>query len=754
MDGAYYQHGDADQFSASYFSTGAIANIHGAAGLAGLMGEINQNAVFDAFRRMSQIVRCINRKQLYGYSVEGGKSVLWFRRFALGLGSSETQSQVYTGEIEANRVYEVHGTTGDSVDYNGVNYLLGDTFIGASGVTTFDEYGSTPTVWLVNPGILSTHAGSDLFGGIADAIRTVAPVKGWTNRWLLDMDLIPYRSSNSSVFKVDAFADWFGEFNRCHFWSPDIAASPELLQHFSFGQKAGPAVMFSEAPSGFNYAWSRVWVPGYGWDAAIGGRYNVNGSGATRAFYKSCQIYRRPYEIETAETVDISGTQYVKVTLTTRLQNTAGETDGAPASISADRSTWIHWRISGEPYRTDENGLRLYLINRDTDLNAMEIKPGDRCSNPSTNPGAWSAIIPRFYLVKLIPGVRVDDNDTQEPTDTPLWSDTLGHMEFALRAMCEGWVNPSASATLNDCQVVANDCANAGHGLYHFTFEDLNVAATADGKWLYTFGTEATTGLTATDVRPDKPYGYGPLQRTIVSSEVFNRYSKAANLLTTVAVMLPWKMEKKTSVYLGSATLTHEEVDDCGEGSSASQWWGSWEGTPPSPSAYQAGQSDADWVEVEPGEPLYAATESYIEMESGTLQWTVYSRKTTVQWRFKLVDPDAIYAIPAEWRDHLGTTTNGGLFCHQELDQDPERSSTENPCGVFDAGCGFVLNLAQSAECTLALSGNLDKGGVEETVLYTVGSSGLDCAEAGAWGRASWLTPIGQPEVFVTFPLL
>jgi hypothetical protein len=41
---------------------------------------INSNAVYDAFRRMSQCVRILSRNQLIGYALEDGKSVLWFRR--------------------------------------------------------------------------------------------------------------------------------------------------------------------------------------------------------------------------------------------------------------------------------------------------------------------------------------------------------------------------------------------------------------------------------------------------------------------------------------------------------------------------------------------------------------------------------------------------------------------------------------------------------------------------------------------------
>ena len=46
---------------------------------------INRNAVFDAFRRASQVVRCITREQIRGYAIEGGKSVIWINPLAPSL---------------------------------------------------------------------------------------------------------------------------------------------------------------------------------------------------------------------------------------------------------------------------------------------------------------------------------------------------------------------------------------------------------------------------------------------------------------------------------------------------------------------------------------------------------------------------------------------------------------------------------------------------------------------------------------------
>jgi hypothetical protein len=51
----------------------------------GMDSVLNQNAVFDAARELSKCVRLLNRHQFVGYAVQDGKSILYLRRWALGM---------------------------------------------------------------------------------------------------------------------------------------------------------------------------------------------------------------------------------------------------------------------------------------------------------------------------------------------------------------------------------------------------------------------------------------------------------------------------------------------------------------------------------------------------------------------------------------------------------------------------------------------------------------------------------------------
>jgi hypothetical protein len=73
--------------SDEYFRVGCAVNPHPTPGMPIEDTIINSNAVFEAARRMSQCMAITRRHEFIDYAVEGGKSILWFRReFGIGEG--------------------------------------------------------------------------------------------------------------------------------------------------------------------------------------------------------------------------------------------------------------------------------------------------------------------------------------------------------------------------------------------------------------------------------------------------------------------------------------------------------------------------------------------------------------------------------------------------------------------------------------------------------------------------------------------
>ncbi len=299
IDGIGEQHSDAKAFGTAYFDHGCLVNASGLSGTVGPISAINQHALYDAARRWSKYVRMIPRQQLIGYAVENGKSILWFKRYSLAAGGRSSRILVANGSVEYTRRYEVDGANPavDFINYNGVDYFPGDQFIGVSGEAYWNEFGS-PTVYLLNPGRMDTPDGNDAWDGIADAVAHQAPECGWTNEWLLGLEFRPYHTSESSLWKPDAYSDYFIFGNRCHFYSPELANDAALLWHTSYGQRipgvSSGGVLSPEIPSGWNY----VRLPSGTWG---GGEYaNHITVGGTEFpteteeayFYKSCRVVR------------------------------------------------------------------------------------------------------------------------------------------------------------------------------------------------------------------------------------------------------------------------------------------------------------------------------------------------------------------------------------------------------------------------------------------------------------------------------
>ena len=697
VDGAGIQRNDSAEMWESYADHGCVVSRDGESGLPSSSAEINTNAVFDAARRMSMMLRCITEDMLHGYEVTGGKSILYFKR---------TKT--------------------------------------VAGVTV------------------------DPWEGIVDAIATDAPTRGWSNRWVLDVELFPYGETDST-YDPDTFAKRFAIFNRAHFYSPDVYYDKKLLWHFALGLGSGGVVYRSEAPSGWNYAPTRTFAPGYGWVAAgYSGHKNVNekscsgGDETCKKFYASNPIYKPPLEIESAEAISESGTDLVKVTLSGRMQSTVGWTNGAPSSVAYDRSGWSATLLGAngyggsdiEPFRTDENGVRAWLIHGDDGTDFQKLI-GDYALNASSAPSSYGCIFPRFWLTKLAPEPYDDGNDGQHAVDSPIWHDFWSYADLWLRCACESFVDPTSTASLNGCDIDEYEsCTSTGHGLYCYTFENLLYDANG-GKWLYPLPTAATAKTSSRYARTDKPYGFGALPQTFVTAEGHNQFANAINLLTRVPVYLPFKLQYKSTQKQDNLLLGTDDVDECGYSEGGASHWGATSQTPVAPSTVT--YEDTSWQDAD-SYGFYAESKADLGFVAAD-DWRLTSTRRTTVYRWSLIDPNAEEAVPDSWSDMLSTSL-AGLFCQKTSLVTVDTSETTPGCSGspyidFDP-CGFTINEngGWSGECVLLTEGTLDAGAIGAGWFYYGYDDATATECAGGYNKAVYVFPITlQPEPMLTVPL-
>lgn len=511
-DGSGIDETIAETVSDLYFDNGCLVAVNSGEVLAA-DHVVNRNAIWDAFRRLSRCVRLLRRQEFVGYEVTGGKSILYFRRHVLGLAGTipadawadvgPDRDRIPSTAIVEGIRYKVR--TG-SVVYNGNTYSAGQEFVGLAGVATYAN-------------------GSDVYE--ADGIISTAPVRGYSNRWLLGIELKPYHPSESSNWKTSSFTDYYPLLDRCHFYSPEIGSnSKSLLMHMAFGNASSGSVLTPEGASGYRYA--PLETPYFGASNAntiTCTPGDVPCEEARLAFYSSCRVYEPDVEIESVEWSSGSGSdEILKVTLTGRLHHT----DDADDTISSDVSSWDATALRDEPYRTHENALREYLVNQTLGTNC-KFGVGDQGANGSADllpDNPYGSCYPSFRLTKLIPEVYEDGNNSQQRTDTHFEHDPFPLYDLYLRAICEGYVDGVTSADYA--------CEHGTTSVFDYSYESLAFEAFGN-RWFNTF--DAAT-------RDDNPEGFGPLPNTEAIAAVFNQYVAAINLLTTVRVMLPVALEE------------------------------------------------------------------------------------------------------------------------------------------------------------------------------------------------------------------
>lgn len=599
-----------------------------------------------------------------------------------------------------------------------------------------------------------THSvtGQDWFRGLADEVTATAPEQGFTNRWVLGGWTKPYDTSESSIYKPDVYGARWAIADRCHFFSSELANDPDLLWHTAYGWRSTSplGVFFAEAPTGWRYAW--LSTP-YSGSTHANSKVCAEDDGPCEAdrrdFFRSCRLYEPDPEVVGVEAVTESGEDRVKVTLNGRLHHSTM----APSAITRGPSGWSGPVIASEPYRTLESAIRLYLVHQAGSYNPPATTGDHALKSPIVDQPEkpYASIWPHLYLVRLIPEPHADGNDvTDAGTDTPLYHGPLSTAELYLRAMCEGFVDGETS-------VLPENCAVGARRLFDFTYEQLCLSAFG-GRRIHPLP-KATSAKTAVEqTRPEQASGCGPLPRTRVTAEVFNQYVRAVNLLTRVRVMLPCVLEKKTTRHTGIQSVSFEDVDDCGALGGANNWYGAWNGTPPVATTYSEIGSDLDWAEVADSVQASSFAALSFSVEAG---WNVTTQREVVQFRYRLVTPEAELAIPPAWRQLL-TTNLDGLLYQQTITNAPcltsESEDCEQQCPDFDFTCALGSVQTDVSECVLTSNGTVDPGAapagwIAAGYIASIGGEPQTC-DLG-WGRSIFVTALTtQPDMFLTVPLV
>ena len=325
---------------------------------------------------------------------------------------------------------------------------------------------------------------------------------------------------------------------------------------------------------------------------------------------------------------------------------------------------WIAADIKAESYRTWENAIREFLLWKDTS-EIPSLKEGDWSQNyvdGGLSDQPWASIWPELMFIQLAREPVTDDGDAPDAADTPLWSDEFGKLEIFLHAMAPGYIDGRTS--------IEYACTHDTTGAYDYSFESLCFHAFG-GRWFSTLPSTPTETTDATQVRPDKPQGFGPLPNTLAAAEVFNQFASAINLLQTVRVMIPAKLETRTGTRTNQYVVSPfnaagDNVALTGVPSSSSAGdYAVWYDAVPAPGGVLS------WTGWSDAADFFGATAQATLFESGLSAWSIKWDELQVQYRWTLLDPDAINAIPPSWRDLV--TDNGAILAKEEVFIGPVR---------------------------------------------------------------------------------
>ena len=424
---------------------------------------VSANPIYESLRKfISSHIKMADRINLIDYGVEGGKSVLYFKRFAYGmkntgidifrgLGPSITQvgdrnmvgskTEVFIPIVKGQRYIVLNTVNRFSGE---LFYPIGDKFNRMVHGYRFTggnchyiirskdlDIGVYELEGIIDKSKISTERQTPT------VIKEVSQTSPGTisNEWSMFMSYNLYHPASSSAFKPEMYGDIMGALNgRCLTNSRALSNTRSKqstsknvklhLANVTWRQFDIPLVV--EAPSAYNY---------------IEGANNLTDTATlakTADFAKSCPIYQKPYKVVSVQRLDDFDPKcrIVKVTLDRLLSGSF--MNGRVSSNVKDAFE----KLTQETSRTDESAVVAYLCHQIGRRHCVREVTGDVALDDQkyfwANFRPWGCCYPRFYFVKLIPYVSAG---------SVMYSDHYRQMEYYLRAMCNGFINPNSTLT-------------------------------------------------------------------------------------------------------------------------------------------------------------------------------------------------------------------------------------------------------------------------------------------------------------------
>lgn len=524
------------------------------------------------------------------------------------------------GPIVEGQSYIVQSPSSASakIEYNGEKYSHNDIFTGVKGETNFFN---------VDPG--SPSPSSPMVYEY-ESIRPNAPPNGFSNEWVMGLSFCPYdggiteRATETSSgelentsrdYKPSAYADLLGSLlNPAHLFSKELGENDDgayeyrtIINGASPSQTSlldlrGQVSIAHRSPNGVNRPqfYSRGVIRLH--EARSPSRLNfakssngaqINGGGDKNArierhedHYKSMQMYRDPYRIESITPLDTEGNfskNIVRVKLHRRLDGVTDDKGNphlraVPGEISwNNESQWstgagskatLEGKLRGsgrhEPYSTDDNRILKYAMLKKDGAMHFPLWLGDVSSSAwieNDNLPHHGNYLPFFHCVKLIEKVYEDDNVATDKHDTYTRKHPFLHMAFCA-PMCEGFIDRLATSQ-QQCPIAGGryvDLHDGGPPIFvQYSGEDTINDIDAPAIFEYSIErccAEAFRGsafaFLPKDTRDGHPApGAGPMPSTTMYAEIFNQYARFVNQLEYAKVDLPLALETRVKYTRG-----------------------------------------------------------------------------------------------------------------------------------------------------------------------------------------------------------